>query len=212
MKNIKTILLLLFIPILSFGQLNDKSGEILDGVSKKTKSYNTIKIDFIFKHENEKSTLNSIKGNVWVKKDKYLYTFGEQKVYCDGKTIWTFLSETNEVTISDAEEGSDDMINPAFFLDDYKKKFKTRLIRESVEKGRSIQVIDLYPLKTESYHRVRLEIDKAKKQLLQFIIMEKDGNNYTYSINSFITNQAINDSLFVFDENKFKDVEVIDLR
>jgi outer membrane lipoprotein carrier protein len=210
----KTLLAFIFGIFLTnsiFAQLNDNSAEILDGVAKKTKSYRTIKINFIFKHEKDKAVQTSINGSVWVKGDKYRYTFNNQIQFCDGKTTWTYSEETNEVTINNANS-EEENLNPAFFFDDYKTKFKPRLIRETSSGGRMIYIIDLFPIKTQSYSRIRVEIDKLKQQLLQLSIIEKSGDIYSYSINSFVTNQAIDDAIFTFDISKYKDIEVIDMR
>lgn len=211
----KPFLLFCFIlflnPISTWSQLNDNSAEILDKVSKKTKSYKTIKINFIFKQEKDKTVQNSIKGSVWVKGDNYRYTFNDQILFCDGKTTWTYSEEVNEVSIN-IVNSEEETINPAFILDDYKTKFKSRLIRESTVGGRIIQVIDLLPLKTQSYSRIRVEIDKLKQQLIQLSIIEKSGEIYSYSITSFVPNQTIEDATFIFDPRKHKDIEIIDMR
>jgi outer membrane lipoprotein-sorting protein len=202
---------ILILPNTSFAQLNDNSAEILDGVAKKTKSFKTIKINFIFKHEKDKAVQGTVNGSVWVKGDKYRYTFNNQIQYCDGATTWTFLEETNEVTVNHANS-EEESLNPAFFFNDYKTKFKPRLIRETSSAGRMIYVIDLFPLKSQSYSRIRVEIDKLKQQLIQLSVIEKSGDIYTYSISSFVTNQVIEDSIFNFDASKHKNVEVIDMR
>ena len=210
-KTLLAIILGVFLSNSIFAQLNDNSAEILDGVAKKTKSYRTIKINFIFKHEKDKAVQSSINGSVWVKGDKYRYTFNNQIQFCDGKTTWTYSEETNEVTINNANS-EEENLNPAFFFDDYKTKFKPRLIRETSSGGRMIYIIDLFPIKTQSYSRIRVEIDKLKQQLLQLSIIEKSGYIYSYSINSFVTNQAIDDTIFTFDISKHKDIEIIDMR
>ncbi len=221
MNSIKSAVIISFIlfistlcsPFSSFGQLNDNSAEILDNVAKKTKTFKTIKITFLFKHEKNKTVQKSVKGNVMVKDDKYVYTFNNQVVYCDGKTTWTYSEETNEVTINDVStDTDDDNINPAYFLNDYKLKFKPKLIRESIVNGKTVQVIDLTPLKARSYSRIRLEIDKTKQQIIQLTVIDKEGDMYLYIITSFLSNQAINDSVFIFDTSKYKNIEIIDMR
>jgi len=221
MNSIKSIshiiflfcIIIFFAPVKTLGQLNDNSAEILDNVAKKTKSFKTIKITFLFKHEKNKSVQKSVKGNVLVKGDKYVYSFENQVIYCDGKTTWTYSAETNEVTINNAtNDAEEDNINPAYFLNDYKIKFKPKLIRESLTNGKTIQIIDLTPLKARSYSRIRVEIDKAKQQIIQLTVIDKGGDMFNYVITSFTTNQPIKDTEFVFDTSKYKNIEIIDMR
>jgi outer membrane lipoprotein-sorting protein len=59
---------------------------------------------------------------------------------------------------------------------------------------------------------VQIEVDKAAKSIVSTKVFEKNGNRYTYSINSMSTNADIPDNTFVFDPKKYPGVEVIDLR
>ncbi|MBD0376889.1 MAG: hypothetical protein ICV51_14820 [Flavisolibacter sp.] len=42
--------------------------------------------------------------------------------------------------------------------------------------------------------------------------LEKNGNRYSYTVNSLNPNASLSDASFVFDKNKFPGVEVVDLR
>jgi outer membrane lipoprotein-sorting protein len=75
-----------------------------------------------------------------------------------------------------------------------------------------IQIIDLTPLKASSHYRVRLILDKNKKQLIRLTVYEKEGIQYTYVVNKFTVNQNISEGQFSFDPAKYPDVELIDIR
>jgi len=80
-------------------------------------------------------------------------------------------------------------------------------------KGRTYQEIDLTPEDiNKSFFKVRLEIDKAKKQIYSALIFDKNGNRYTYTLRSFVPNIQIPDNTFTFDPKAHKGVEVVDLR
>ena len=49
-------------------------------------------------------------------------------------------------------------------------------------------------------------------QISSFTIIDKQGSHYKYIIDSFITNQEINDDFFMFKTSDFPNVEIIDLR
>ena len=59
--------------------LNGGAVEVLDSISKKYKNYKTIKIDYTYKTEKEGKTLDSFKGNMWIKGDKYYLSFNNQE-------------------------------------------------------------------------------------------------------------------------------------
>ncbi len=210
-KNIILINLIFFNFFCAKAQLNDNSATILKGVSDKTKTYSTIKINFSFITEKDGKTIEVKKGDAWVKGKKYIYNFNKQIIVSDGITQWTYIVESNEVSISNVNDG-DETLNPALILNNYSKKYRPKLIKETLEKGKIIQVVDLYPLKGKSYSKVRLNIDKAKKQILKMSVYEKEGTIYTYLIDKFIVNQLIDDAKFSFNAKSYPGIDINDMR
>ena len=65
---------------------------------------------------------DSFSGTISVKDDKYVLFIEGQKIINDSKTVWTYLEELNEVTISDFDPGEQDIsINNVFEV--YKEGF-----------------------------------------------------------------------------------------
>lgn len=52
-----------------------------------------------------------------------------QEIYCDGKTMWTYLKDANEVQISNYNPKSSD-INPSEIFTVYEKGFLSKFIGE----------------------------------------------------------------------------------
>ncbi len=214
MKKLFITALLLSSAVFLSAQDNSKAKAILDGVSQQTKSYSTIDITFSFILENTSKKAKETKtGSACMKGEKYRLDFSGQEVICDGKTVWTYLKENNEVQINNNDPDADESMNPLKLLTDYNKRFTPKFIKEETRGSRIYQIIDLTPIKAKSYYKIRLEIDKLKKQIANGIIYDKNGYSvYTYSITKFVTNQPIPDSKFTFKSSDFPGVEVIDLR
>ncbi len=210
----KTIVLLIYTLLFSsvsvFAQLNDNSKAIVNGVAKKTKSYKTIKIGFTFKTTDKGKTMVD-KGSIWMKGTKFIFNFNKQIIVCNGVTQWTYLQESNEVSISNAN-ADQESINPGLILNNYEKKYKTKLIKETSERGKLVQIVDLYPIKASSVANIRLTIQKNIQQITKMMIVEKGGGIYEYLVSSFIVNQPINDTVFEFNPKKYPNVEINDLR
>lgn len=66
--------------------------------------------------------------------------------------------------------------------------------------------------KTKAFHKVYVYVDKAAKTINSTKVLEKNGNKYTYTVNSLTGNAAVSDAQFVFDKKKFPGVEEVDLR
>lgn len=207
-----TLILILFVSV-GYGQIIDtKAVDILNAVSKKTKSYESIKIDFSYKMENKSENINeNLKGTVIIKGDKYRLEFMGQVVISDGKTAWSYNEEANEVQISNVDP-DDEQSNPAKILTSYDKNFKAKFIKEAVENGRTVQTIDLVPIKGKSFYKMRLTIDKAKQQIISVIQFEKNNTIFTYTVKTLLTNVPVNDTMFTFSKSKYPGVEINDLR
>lgn len=197
-------------------QPDTKAKGILDELSKKTKGYSTIKADFniVVTGADKKEKENS-SGNLQLKGNKYKLDFKGQNIYCDGKTQWTYIKESDEVQINNAPDpNKTDNISPANIFTMYEKGFKAAYFNEQTIGTAKCDVIDLYPLdpKGKKYHRVTLFIDKVKKQVVQVQIFSKtDQSITTITVKSFTTNSEMPDTTFEFDTKNFKG-EIIDLR
>jgi outer membrane lipoprotein carrier protein len=210
MKNILTIILALFTVSLVAQVDNSKSKKILEEVSKQTKSYTTIKIDFTYSMQAQ-GISEKMEGNVLLKGDKYVLHLLGRTIVSDGKTVWAYDKESNEVIISNVDPDNE-LSNPAKILTSYSEDYRSKLISEKTEEGVIVQTIDLYPNEGKSFFKVRLKINKAKKQIISSSIYEKDGTIYKYEVKSFKTNVAVKDSDFVFDKSKYPGVEELDMR
>lgn len=209
MKNLLLIAILIVFSVSGIAQNDKKATAILDEVSVKTKSYKTIKIDFTYAMDNAKEKIHDkFKGTLVSKGDKYKLTAAGQDVISDGKTIWTYLKDANEVQINNVGD-DDDSFTPTKMLSGYTKDFKSKFIEE---KGND-QVIELYPLqKGKTFTKVRLTIDKAKKQISRFVIYDRSGSTFSYIVDKFVADQPIADTIFSFNKVEHPGVEVNDMR
>lgn len=209
MKRTLSIIALTAISILAFSQNDKKATAILNDLSAKTKSFKTIRIEFAYAMENKKEKINEkFTGTLLSKGDKYKLSVAGQEVFCDGKTMWTFMKDANEVNINDVDV-NDDSFTPTKLLSNYSKEYKAKLIEE---KG-SNQVLELFPIaKGKSFTKVKLTVDKALKQVKEFVIFDRSGSTFKYTVNKFITDQAMDDKTFLFNKANHPGVEVIDMR
>lgn len=210
----KKLTAIFFAGILAFNanaQEDEKAKSILDKLSAKTKSYTTIKADFTYTMINKTDGINeSQNGKIDIKGDKYFLSIQGQDVISDGKNIWTFLKESDEVQINSMSEDEEDGISPNKIFTLYEKGFKYKF----VEDKNNIETVNLYPKEAESkgYHRITLFIDKVKNEIKEVKVFGKDGTETSYKIKSFNTNTSISDAHFTFDKTKHPNVEIIDLR
>ncbi len=213
MKYLKIILLLTLTTSLAWGQNDAKSRNILGKLSKNYRSYKTIKADVAFTIDNKKENIKeNQKGKVFMKGGKFRLELGEQTLISDGKTLWTYLKDVNEVTVSPFEpvEGE---LSPTNLFTIYEKGFESYYVGEANRGKNKVHNIDIVPTdKKKSFFKIRLVIDRQKEQIVQAVVFDKNGTLYTYDIQNFVTNTAIADTQFGFDKTKYPGVEVVDLR
>lgn len=197
-------------------QQDPKAREILDKLSQTTKSYKTIQIDFSFTLENKKNNVNQTNdGQVTLKGKSYrlhMPVFA-MEIFCDGTTVWSYLTEAKECNITTVEEDNDATLNPANIFTIYEKGFNYTYVEEENLGGKTVQVLDLFPVdKSKEFLKVRLSVDKAKSQIARAQTFNKDGNTYTLLLKNMKTNADFNDDYFKFDKAKFPGVEINDMR
>ena len=109
-------------------------------------------------------------------------------------------------------ENSEEAFNPAKIFTIYEKGFKYIYTGDETIKGHIYQVIDLTPEQDKEFFKVRLWVEKMKKQLYKATIFDKNGGRFTYTINTFAPNVPVTESTFTYDSKAHPGIEVIDLR
>jgi len=188
--------------------------KILDAVSARFKSFKAIQAGFTYKVENaDGKAISTKKGTVYMKGTKYRVSFVGQEIFCDGNTVWTYDKSSNEVTISKLDASSNTLTPQKLFTDFYDKDFLYKLNGEKKANGKTLQEIEMTPNdKTKPFHKVYLTIDKNAKTIYSTKVLEKAGNRYSYTVNSFSGSANIPDTKFVFNKSDYPGVEEVDLR
>jgi len=215
MKFIQTILIAALIAITGSLHAQDaKAKAILDKISNKTRQYATVTSDFSFTLEDKAADVKQTQeGTLKMKGKKYYIKLGDNEIYSDGETRWTYNTDMNEVYIDVAEDG-EDALNPAEIYTVWETGFKQYYDNEIKENGRTLDVIKLVPTdpRDKTFHTIKVYIDRAKEEVAKIEILGKQGDNYTYKVKTFQTNATYGNDTFVFNKSTHPGVEEIDNR
>ncbi len=213
MDSLKIVFVLMLAVLSSTAVFAQKNSDpnakiILDAMSANYKKMNAYGADFTYSMLNSKDkALEKMQGSIKVQDNKYALKMDGQHIFNNGKKVWTFIKEDNEVTVTDYDPEEGD-ISPAEVYQMYQKGFRYHLIEE---KG-GLQVIDLTPDdRNKEYFKIRLTINKTDKRLQSWKIFEKSGRRYLYAIRNFQANISVKTSDFQFDKSKYPDVEIVEL-
>ena len=215
MKKFYLSAITVVLAITTIAQKNDPEAKaVLDAVSAKFKTFTTVQIGFSYKVENATGKKLSEKlGTIQMKGLKYKVSFIGQEIYCDGVTVWNYDKSTNEVTINKLDPSSGNITPQKLFTNFYDKDYLYVLNGETKLGGKTIQEVKLTPIdKSKPFHTVYVQVDKTAKTIFSSKVLENDGNNYTYTVNTMKTNTPMTDAQFVFDKKKYPGVEEVDLR
>jgi len=215
---------LLFIgsTVNALAQKDAQAKVILNAVSQKYHAYNIVKSDFTFTIDDKQNNAQQTQDGtliVQAKTNKFkltIYAEGsktavQQEIISDGKSQWTYIPKDKEVQLNNVDN-SDSGFNPAQMFTIYEKGYKYIYTGTIMAKGKAYQVIDLTPEKSKEYFKIRLMIDKIKKQIYSAQIFDNNGSRYLYTINNVTPNVPVSENVFTYDAKSHPGIEVVDLR
>tara|TARA_B100000029_G_scaffold515903_1_gene625402 strand:- start:1164 stop:1739 length:576 start_codon:yes stop_codon:yes gene_type:complete len=190
-----------------FSQNDKKALDMLNSMSDNYKKMKGFTSSFTYSMKNlTEDITDSFSGKISVRDDKYVLYIEGQKIINDSKTVWTYLEDLNEVTISDFDPTEQDIsINNVFEV--YKEGYKHKFIN----KVNGINNVEIYPDdEDKSYFKISFAI-LENNLLSSFTVYDKSNSIFIYTIDDFLE-EDLDNSLFFFDLEKYPDIEVIDFR
>ena len=216
MKNIITIFTIVAFSLCAAGQQDQKAKEILDQVSKKTQSFQTISAKFSFTMENKAEKIKEVNaGSISMKGKKYHVELPDLglKVYSDGQTVWNYMEKGNQVSISNIDNTSQELLDPSTLFRIYEQGYNFKFVEEKTVAGKALYFIDLFPQKDDKdFSKLTLAINKSTSMIHSALMIGKDGNHYGIEVTEMKTNIPVEDNQFTFDPSKYKDIEIVDFR
>ncbi len=205
-----TTLLLTMLTFSILAQSDPKAKEILDKAAAKFKTYPAAEVSFTLAMENKTENINEIhEGKAWMKGNRYKLNLMDVENYYDGKIIYTYMPEVQEVNIKNPNDDEEEFLNPATLFDIHNQGFTQKLINTT----NSIAYIELYPKEKKNFEKIGIWVNPATSSIQKVTSFGKDGNNITIVIQNIKQlTPAPSDSFFSFDKAKHPDVEVIDMR
>jgi outer membrane lipoprotein-sorting protein len=197
-------------------QDNTKADQILDEVSQKSRSFKNISAEFVFTMENKEMEINEKnEGSIKINGEKYVVSLPGigLKVISDGTTVWNYMEDGNQVTITNQGNGNNELMDPSSIFTIYEKNFRSKYIGEKKTGNKILYQIELYPdNKEHDISKIALFINKESMMLDSAAFYGNDGNLYGIEVKQIETDLNLPDSFFVFDSGKYGDIEIIDFR
>ena len=152
-------------------------------------------------------------GTIQLKGEKFYLDAEGVKTWFDGRTQWTYLSNTDEVNVSEPTAEELQAINPYTLLYIYKQGYRLKLGKTNTYRGKpAYEVILNASGKKQDLQCIILYVAKDSFQPLCVSMTQQGGNSAAIQLTSYRTGQDYSDRLFTFDKKAYPNAEVIDLR
>ena len=208
MNKLLALLLIVFnTNLLAQDQL---AKNVLDRLSTTTQSYKNMRVSFDFIFENKNQNINEKqKGILVLQEEMFRLEMEDQFIINDGESQWIYLADMNEVQIME-HDPEEQIMSPNKLFTIYEEGYKYNYVGAEAEKGKRLQIIDLFPEESGAFMKITLAVDAAKNQLHKITMHDKNGGTYAYLVTNFKSNTAI--APFIFNTVDYPGVEAIDLR
>lgn len=145
-------------------------------------------------------------GIILIKGKKFHASTPQATVWFDGKTMWTYMKQNEEVNVSNPTEAQLQAINPYNFINLYKNGYNCTLNNTS-----SSYVVHLTSnVKDRKIKELFVTIDKQSYRPTQVKLLQ--GKKWTIFDITDLSKSKVADSQFRFNAKDFPKAEVIDLR
>jgi len=207
MKHFYLFFLFIVSPFFLSSQDDKKALELLDEMSDNYKKMKGFTSSFTYSMNNLIEDIkDSFEGKISVRDEKYILFIEGQKIINDSKTVWTYIEELNEVTISEFDP-SEQEISLSNIFEIYKVGFSYKYLGVKED----LSMVEIYPEdEDKSYYKILFKINNSNL-LESFTVYDNSNSLYIYSINDFVE-EELDTTLFTFDVENYPDIEVIDFR
>ena len=209
--NIKKIIFL-FIAIISsnniaVSQEANEAEKLLNKVSENIKSYDNIYINYTYTLSNLEEDINQTnKGSFVTENDNWKFVMlGVTRIF-DGDKLYTISPDDEEITISTQNPDDETTITPNKMLYFYEKGYNFEMDIVQYIGRKKIQYVKLVPMDSNAEIKyILLGIDVEFNQIYKVIETGINDTQTTIAIVDFEVNLPLEESLFIFDKEKYKD-------
>ena len=197
----KKMILFAFMTLMSLGTFAQTAQQVLNKTAKIIGNKGGASANFSL----SSTKYGSTSGTIAIKGNKFTASTTQANVWYDGKTMWTYVKNTQEVNISNPTEAQQQSMNPYKFLTIYKNGFNLGLT--TLSSGWKIHLTAAN--QQRSIKEMYITVDK--NYYPKEIRMRQNNGWTTIKVSGFKA-RSLSDSAFRFNAKDYPKAEVIDLR
>lgn len=203
-RNIIACLFLLFATQAVTAQTNAEA--LVRLMVNQMKSHKNVELDYKYQVSSEGLSTEAQQGKAWLQGEAYKVEMVEQQIISDGKSIWTYLVDEEEVMISNATEGEDN--TPLKLLTSLDENYAATLTGLDAKGNATIELAN----PKGKYRRISLRANPNNLAINGMDVYMEDGTKLILTVDEMKFDQELDDKFFTFDTKKHPNVDVIDMR
>lgn len=206
MKNLLLLLLLSFLPAVLPAQdavaFLDKAVAVLkkDAAVHMDYAYSVYDADGVLLHKD--SGIMRIDGN------RYSLLMDDMKVWCDGRTQWSYMKEVDEIYVTDAMSDEAQSLSPLSILERYSELFSPVIKRS----GDRVEVVLTSSDSSSAISGVVLVFDEASCRIESMTMLMTNGGRIDVGMTNYAAGCSFAESSYVCPVADFPTAEVVDMR
>ena len=207
--NMKKIILLFTVGVISntiaISQNSTEAEKLLNKVSENIKSYDNIYINYTYTLFNSEEDINQTnKGSFVTEDDKWKFVMLDVTRIFDGDKLYTISPDDEEVTISTQNPDDESTITTNKMLYFYEEGYNFEMDIVQYIGRKKIQYVKLIPMDSDAEIKyILLGVDVEFSQIYKVIETGINDTQTTIAIVDFEVNLPLEESLFVFDKEKY---------
>lgn len=201
--------LLLFIALIIAIPIHSQNTKcsILDNVIKEYDNSNGVSANFSI-YSNGNGYISEVEGKIFLNGNMFSFFTQEMECGFDGKTLWTYIKDNNEINLSTPDEEEIININPYLLLKNYSNRFNC----SCKGKNGNLEIIALSPKNSDDYiENVEITINNKLLYPTKFEITNSDKSKIVINVTGY-NKTTIDKTTFVFNQKRYANIEIIDLR
>ena len=203
-RNIIACLFLLFATQAVTAQTNAEA--LVRLMVNQMKSHKNVELNYKYQVSSEGLSTEAQQGKAWLQGEAYKVEMVEQQIISDGKSIWTYLVDEEEVMVSNATEGEDN--TPLKLLTSLDENYAATLTGLDAKGNATIELAN----PKGKYRRISLRANPNNLAINGMDVYMEDGTKLILTVDEMKFDQELDDKFFTFDTKKHPNVDVIDMR
>lgn len=176
--------------------------QVLDKCAAVVSSKDGVQADFTM----TSAQYGNASGKIAVKGKMFSATTSQASMWFDGKTLWTYMAQNNEVSVTTPNESQLQTLNPYNFINLYKNGFKYTMTKNG-------KTFNVHLTSTDEKRKVKeMFINVDQKTYHPTEVKVRQGTKWTTFTISNLKAAKLADTTFRFNSKDYPSAEVIDLR